>query len=306
VEVPLLLQFSIALFTGMVAATFVPPVRRSIPRPVEVILWVGLVTVCLIGVLSITDPNARELSASVAWGADQVINTMVGLLLGGAGGWLVEHRFSVASWLVIIAGVDILALMFIGSWRSVKTLQPRVRLREWMELPVPARAAPARRHLIYVDPLANIDRKLAGGAAVAGATALARVVDASIWMRDVLVPGGARSLVRAAAAGRVESRARLEGLREATAHLQYAARAWYAAAGEPAISGLATKASGAVQTARTARRAGLRAAEVVDIQALLSAQSIGWYGPFGAVPTPPLEEGEPDVTAAERSDRLAS
>ena len=31
VEVPLLLQFSIALFTGMVAATFVPPVRKAIP-----------------------------------------------------------------------------------------------------------------------------------------------------------------------------------------------------------------------------------------------------------------------------------
>jgi hypothetical protein len=305
VEVPLLLQFSIALFTGMVAATFVPPVRKSIPRPVEVILWVGLVTVCLVGVMNVTDPNARELSASVAWGADQVINTVVGLLLGAAGGLLVEHRFTLASWLVIVAGIDIFALIFIGSRRSARASQPRVRLGEWMELPVPAKATPPRRQVVYADPVADVNRKLAAGAAVAGATALTKMVDASIWMRDVVVPGSARRLARAAAAGRVESRARLEGLREATTHLQYAARAWYAAAGEPAISGLATKASGAMRTARAARRAGLRAAEVVDIQALLSAQSIGWYGPFSAAPTPPLEEGSPDATGSPR-DRLAS
>jgi hypothetical protein len=305
VEVPLLLQFCIALFTGMVAATFIPPVRRSIPRPVEVILWIALVTVCLVGVLSITDPNARELSASVAWGADQVINTAVALMFGGFGGWLSDHRFTIASWLVIIAGADILALMFIGSWRSAQSWQPRVRLREWMELPVPAQAVPARRRLVYADPLAGINRRLAAAAAVAGTTLLARLVDGSIWIRDVMLPGGAKGLAHAAAVGRVESRARLDGLRDATAHLQYAARAWYAAAGQPAVYSLATRASAAVGTARAARQARLRAGQVIDIQALLNLQSIGWYGPFSTMPEPPLE-GETDATEPERSDRLAS
>jgi hypothetical protein len=304
VELPLLLQFSIALFTGMVAATFVPPVRRSIPRPVEVILWVALVTVCLVGVMSITDPNARELSASAAWGADQIINTVFGLMFAGVGAWFMDHRFSMASWLAIIAGADIFALLFIASWHSTRTWQPRVRLREWMELPVPARPAPAPQPA-YAGA-ARLNRRLVGAAAVAGATVLATMVDGSIWLRDVVVPGGARRLAHAAATGRLESRARLEELRGATAHLRFAAHAWYAAAGEPAVNGLATRASGAMQSARAVRRARLRAGQVVDIQALLNAQSIGWYGPFSTMPAPPLE-GEADATESRRpEDRLAS
>src|SRR5205814_9304180 len=140
---------------------------------------------------------------------------------------------------------------------------------------------------------------------LAAPTVLTRLLDASIWTRDVMLPREARRLAHAALVGRVESRSRLEGMREATAHLQYAARAWYAAAGQPAINGLAGKATGAVRTARAAQR-GLRpAGQVVDIQAILSAQSIGWYGPFSTVPVPPLE-GDHDVAESEQSDRLAS
>src|SRR5438876_312605 len=53
-----------------------------------------------------------------------------------------------------------------------------------------------------------------------------------------------------------------------------------------------------------AARAGARAGEVIDIQALLSAQSIGWYGPLSAGPIEP--HGEQDVPEPPESDRLAS
>ena len=304
-EVPLQLQFSIALFMGMIAATFVPPVRKSIPRPVEIILWIAFVTVCLVGVISITDPNARELSASAAWGAEQVINTTVALMLGGVGAWFFEHRFTVASWLVILAGADIFALMFIGSWRSAQAWRPRVRLRDWMELPVPARDR-AGRELVAADPLTHVNRRVAAAAALAGATVLTKMVGLTMWCREVLVPRHSRRLAHAAAVGRIESRARWEGLREATAHLQYAARAWYAAAAEPALYEVASMASSAVRSARGGR-AGIQIGQVVDIQALLSAQSIGWYGPFIVMPNPSMEEEEPDASDdAQRSDRLAS
>jgi len=309
VEVPLLLQFSIALFTGMVAATFVPPVRRAIPRPVEVLLWIALVTACVLGVLSITDPNARELSTSAAWGADQIINTMVSLILGGFGAWILDHRFAIASWMVLIAGVDIFALIFLSSLRNAKPWQPRVRLREWMELPVTERTAPARRRLVQGDPLAGINRRLAAATAIGATAAMAKMVDLSIWVRDVVVPREARRLAHAAATGRSESKARLESLREATAHLNYAARAWYMAAGEPAVSVLAVKATGAVRgPARAAKRGlapvAMRAGHVIDIQALLSAQSLGWYGPLGDGLTP--SPGVEDDAEPQRSDRLAS
>lgn len=282
----------------MVAATFVPPVRRSIPKTVEVLLWVALVIVCVVAVTSITDPNARELSTSAAWAADQIINTTVAILLGGAAAWISDHRFSIATWLVIIAGVDIFALMLIGSLRSARSWEPQVRLREWMELPVAPAMARSLRQPAVVDPLADVNRRIAAAAAVAGAAMLAKLVDASIWFRDVVVPRETQRLAHAAAAGSVESRARLESLREATAHLQFAARAWYAAAGEPAISELTGRAR------RSLRPARLRASQVIDIQALLNAQSIGWYGPLGAGPMQP--QGDRDVAEAERSDRLAS
>ncbi len=300
-EVPLLLQFSIALFTGMVAATFVPPVRRAIPRPVEIGIWIAFVCVCVLGVTSISDPNARELSASAAWGADQIINTMIGLTLGGFGGWISDHRFSIASWLVIVAGVDIFALMFLSSARSGRAWRPRVRLGEWMELPLAVpEGAPARRQPALADPLAGANRRIAAAVAIAGTTLLAKFIDVSIWVRDEILPGQAQRLARAAEAGSAGSRAGLESLRDATAHLGYAARSWYAAAGQPTVNGLATRTA---RAARGLRPVALRPGEVIDIQALLSAQSIGWYGPLAA---PQLSPGDHDVAESQRTDRLAS
>src|SRR3989442_1165641 len=161
-----LLQFSIALFAGMVAATFVPPVRRSIPRSVEVFLWIAFVTSCVLGVMSITDPNARELSASAAWAADQIVSTLIGLMFGGVGAWVSEHRFSIASSMIMIAGADIFALMFISSSRNSRAWRPRVRLRERMELPVPARSRP------LTEPTADLNHRLAARSAVLSAQSI--------------------------------------------------------------------------------------------------------------------------------------
>ncbi len=309
---PLLLQFSIALFTGMVAATFVPAVRRAIPRPVEVLLWVALITACVAGLLSITDKNARELTTSVIWATDQVINTIVGLLLGGAGGWISANRFLIASWLIIVASGDFFALMLLRSVRRARVRQPRVRLREWMEMPVPVASTPTLARGSS-HPLLDVNRRLAAATMVLVAAMFARTVDMSIWIRNVLLPREARRLAHAAHAGRGGSRARLESLRDAAAHLQFAAQAWYAAAGEPAVSGLAeglaVKANDAVRSARAASRGlrppVLRPGQVIDIQALLSAQSIGWYGPLSAVPTQP-PRGEHDAAEPPQTDRLAS
>ncbi|TMC36865.1 MAG: hypothetical protein E6J28_09190 [Chloroflexi bacterium] len=307
-EVPLLLQFSIALFTGMVAATFVPPVRKAIPTAVEVALWLALITACVLGVMSVTDPNARNLSFSALWATDQVLNTIVGLMLGGIGIWISDHRFAVASWLVITAGADVLALMLLHSLRNAAAWQPRVRLREWMELPVHPPAAPMPQPVL-ADPLSDVNRKLAGASAVLGVAMLSRTLNLSAWLRNVMLPRELRRLARVAQGGRAGSRARLESVRDATAHLQFAARSWYAAAGEPAVNGVAEKATSAVRSARAAKRGPrqevLRPGQVVDIQALLSAQSIGWYGPLSAGPPAP-SRGEEDATESQRPDSLAS
>jgi hypothetical protein len=260
--------------------------------------------VCFLAVSSISDPNARNLSQTTLWAVDQVINTTAGLLLAGITSWISDNRFEVASWMVILAGADIFALMLLRSMRTAMPWQPRVRLREWMELPV-ATPAPAKQP-VAADPLSDVNRRLAGATAVLGAAMVSRSVGLSTWIRNVMLPRELRRLTGAARAGRSGSRAGMESVRDATAHLGFAARSWYAAAGEPAVNGAAAKASGVMRTAkRGLRPAAMRAAEVIDIQALLGAQSIGWYGPLGVVPAEP-SRGDEDDTETQRPDTLAS
>jgi hypothetical protein len=301
---PLLLQFSIALFTGMVAATLVPPVRRSIPRPIEVVLWVVLVVVCVIGVIDITNPKARELTASAFWGVDQVINTLAGLMGAGVLGWIVDHRFTIATCAVLVLAVDVLALAMVRSYRQAGAWQPQVRLGEWMELP---RRSIAPEPVVVPYALDELNRKWAAAFAVAGAALLAWLVNFSIWARDVVLPRQAEKLAHAAAAGRVVSRARLESLRDTASQLRYAARSWYTAAGAPAVNGLAAKATDAVRGARSspAQPAALEASRTADIHVLLSGQSIGWYGPLRPAAAV-TDEGEDEGDATGQSDRLAS
>ena len=290
------LQFSIALSAGMVAATLLPPVRRSIPRPVEVALWALLVFVCLIGVVSITDVRAREVTASAFWGVDQVINTLVGLLLMSALGWVADQRFAVASWGVLLCGADIVALALISSHRKSRAWQPRLRLGEWLEMPRPG--AQVAQPVAVPYALDGPNRRLAAAMAVAGAALLAWSVNAAIWTRDVFAPRQARLFAHVAASGRAGSRTRLESLRETTAQLRYAAKAWYVAAGAPALQVVASRASDLRGSATE-----LSTERMADIRVLLSAQSIGWYGSLRPRVTATEEE---DRDGTRQTDRLAS
>src|SRR5437899_11418657 len=125
-----------------------------------------LISAYMLVVMCISNPNARELTSSAVWGADQIVSTLIGLMFGGVRIWIAEHRFSIASWMVITAGVDIFALMLIGSMRRGRAWQPRVRLREWMELPVAA-PAPARNGVVVMDPIVVLNRRIAAGLAIA-------------------------------------------------------------------------------------------------------------------------------------------
>ncbi|HXB03477.1 MAG TPA: hypothetical protein VNY77_01265 [Candidatus Angelobacter sp.] len=304
-EGPLLLQFSIALFTGMVAATLVPSVRRVVPRPVETILWVALVVVCVIGVLSIANPRARELTASAFWGVDQILLTLTGLMGAAVTGWLTENRFTLGSALLVAGGVDIMALAMLRSYRKGRAWQPRVRLYEWMELPrLPIPAAEPVAASYAVDELS---RRWAAAMAVAGTALLAWLVNFLIWARDVLLPQQAARLARATAVGQVESRAGLEALRDTASELQFAAHAWFVAAGAPAVTSLATKATEAVRVmggehGKDGRPTPDRA---VDLHVLVSALSLGWYGPLRPVSTVNAEDEEEDGES-QQTGRLAS
>jgi hypothetical protein len=302
VDLPLLLQFSIALFTGMVAATLVPPVRRVVPRRIEIALWVVLVVVCVFGVMSITNPQARELTASAFWGVDQVITTFASLLGAGLTGWLLDNRFTLATCLTIACGVDIVALALLRSYRKGRAWQPRVRLYEWMELP--RLTIPTAEPVAVPYAVDELSRKVEAAMAVAGAALLAWAVHFLIWSRDVMLPQQAARLARAAAVGRSESRAGLESLRDTASQLQFAARSWYVSAGAPAASSLAARATETVRTIGSGGSAGVAPDRAGDIHVLVRALSIGWYGPMRSSSTVHAEEEDEDES--QQTGRLAS
>jgi hypothetical protein len=270
VETPLLLQFSIALFTGMVAATLVPPVRRSIPRPIEMAMWAVLVVVCVVGISSITSPHARELTASVFWGLDHFLTTLAALLGAGLTGWLVEHRFTIATWLTIVCGADIMALGLLRSHRKSRGWQPRIRLYEWMELPRPT---PAPEAIFVPYAIDELNREWAAAAAVAGAALLAWSVDFLAWAREVLVPRAARRLA-------------------------------------PAVRSLAGSATVVVRSMGNGRGveggpALASSRHEVEIHVLVSALSLGWSGLTWPVSTFRAAEEE-DEEDSQQTGRLAS
>jgi hypothetical protein len=236
VATSLLLQFLIALFAGMVLATMVGPVRRSLPQWFEAALWLALIVVCWRAVMGTDIGHTRELTESALWGAFQVLGTSVGLLGAGAVGWASDHRYVISEWMVLLLGCCILALALVRSRRRALGWQPRVVLGEWFEFPIQRQLAP-----------------------VAGPAAATWIVNFLIWTRDVFIPGAAARQAEAVAAGRVRASAGIASLR------------------------------------------GVKAADMADIQAVLNAQAIGW---FGALPPGPGES--PAAEEEEDSDRLAS
>ena len=89
----------------MVAATFAPSVRRSIPRWFEVALWVTLVFVCWLGIASINQPQVRELTDSVNWAVGRIISTLLGLAGASLTDTLAASRFAIAGAVVFVFGV---------------------------------------------------------------------------------------------------------------------------------------------------------------------------------------------------------
>ena len=303
------LQFSLAVFAGMAAAMVVPSVRRSVPRWMEAAIWLGLIVTCWLAITSIQPVNTRNLTESAAWGADQIFNTSMGLVFASMLVWAGDHRFAIANAVVVIAGADILALVLLRSYRKGAGWQPRVRLGEWVELPLHRVPAPFPAPVPYV--IDDWNRRAERATAILAAAFLTWFVQLLIWTRDVVIP---RALVRqeeAVEAGRVHAAAGLEALRERAFRLQASARSWHAEHA-PALNGIAAKA-GHVLDRAVVGGAGLgelpgdrtlSADNVINVRALLSAQSIGWYGPI--VPAPPGLGADREEGREHESDRLAS
>lgn len=146
----------VVVFVSLAAATLVPAVHRFLAWPLEVLIWAGLIAVSVLRVAGIADAHVREATTSAAWAGVQLIGTQFAVLQGGVQTWLVNNRYGLAMIAIFVLGVDVLALALIRSHRAANRAMPQIRLGEWFVMPT--RTAPP-----VVDPLVDLDRRLAAG-----------------------------------------------------------------------------------------------------------------------------------------------
>jgi hypothetical protein len=124
-----------------------------------------------------------------------------------------------------------------------------------------------------------------------------------IWARDVGLPRTEERLALAVAVGRVETKVWLESVRETASELEAGARSFYQESA-PEVNKLALRVAAILNGVTDAEQrltpGTRRLAQVVDIQALRIAQSLGRSG--GSTSTDErVEENDPEQT-----DQLAS
>jgi hypothetical protein len=171
-----------------------------------------------------------------------------------------------------------------------------------MELPA-AGAPQAAVAELAPNAIDALNERLAAATATAGAAAATWSVQVLIWARDVGLPRAEKRLALAAAVGRVETKVWLDSVRETAHEVETAARATYSGTA-PDINKLALRVAailnGVVDAEQRIVSEKKDLAQVVDIQALRIAQSLGRPGPETST-----DEKE-DKNGFEHTGRLAS
>lgn len=197
-------EFLIALFAGMVGFAIF---RRGTSIPVELVLWIGLIWVCVLGVTSAHNAQARQLTQSAVWGSTQIMGTIAGLAGQGFMAWVSQNRMAVADWIVLIFGIDLLAIVVLRTHRTSAPWQPRVRLRDWMEMPRP-NLTPAPVVAPATSGVDELNERFNRWAPVATAAGLTRLTLFLLWSVEVVMPATGRRLREAALAAN-EARQRI-------------------------------------------------------------------------------------------------
>ena len=286
----LLSEFLIALFAGMVAVVIM---RKNTPRPVEILLWVGLIWVCVLGVTGIHDKQARDLTSAAFWGVAQMLGSLVTLGILGVQQWLVSNRFLIADWAVLIVGADLLVLAYLTSRRQATGWRPQVRLRDWMELPRLAtepQAAP-----VPVSAVDEINHRFNVWAPVAAAAAMTWTTLFLIWTGEVAAPTVGRRIRKVAVSA--------DGARRAVAGTDWR-RVVENAGAEPRR--LTEHVVDIADLSRRASEMRSRAASWLT-DAGTAPPEANWLGGFGVMPPDAPHGGkESDDTQRDRRDELAS
>src|SRR5262249_29611722 len=152
----------------------------------------GFIWVCVLGVTSTHDRQARELTAAAVWGSTQIMGTLAELLGQGMWSWVLQNLVAVAGWVILLLGVALLAVVLLRTHRSSGGWLPRVRLRDWMEMPRPGKlqAAPVR----VVTAVDDMNARFGRWAPMAAAGMAMQVTLLLIWSVEVFAPAAGRRL----------------------------------------------------------------------------------------------------------------
>jgi hypothetical protein len=231
-----------------------------------------------------------------------MLDTLVGLAGLSVLDSLRASRFAIANGVVTLFCADALTLALLSSYREGRGWQPTVRLREWME--VPAAPLPVVVPASQSYAVEELNERLAAATITAGAAAATWSVQFLIWARDIGLPRAEERLAHAVAVGRVETKVLLEAVRETAGELESGARDLVAVSA-PEVNKLALRVAailnGVTEAEQRVSPSAGNLAQVVDIQALRIAQSLGRFGR-----NQPTERKDEIHNDPEHPDRLAS
>ena len=180
------------LFGVFVAAVLVITFRRKTHMAIEIAAWIGLVWACLVVLTGNRDPQIHALTTSAVWGTSRVVSTIAGAFKLDALRWTYGARFLIAGWVVLLFGVDVLALALVSTKRQAGARMPATKLRKWWVLP----SLPGTRPVRLAAPSAvdEINQRFNTWMARAALAAAMWSTLLLIWLRDVEIPDAARSL----------------------------------------------------------------------------------------------------------------
>ncbi len=164
--------------------------RRKTHKAIELAVWIGLIWACLVAVTGIRDPQMHALTTSAAWGTSQVVGTIAGAFKLDALRWTYGARFSIADWVVLLVGADVLALALVSTNRQAGLRMPATKLREWWVLPRLAVTQPLRAP----SAVDEINRRFNTWSTPAAAATAMWSTLFLIWLRDVEIPIAAQGM----------------------------------------------------------------------------------------------------------------
>lgn len=142
------LRLAIASLAGLLLVLSIPPLRRrlpglrSCPAGLELLLWLGFVSLCLVALASVRTIRSTELSQATARAALNVAGQAIDSLLGPKAIWMSAHQPGVD---LVTAGIVGLGCVIVAA-RAVtglrRALQPRPHLGDWWEVKLSLEGAP--------------------------------------------------------------------------------------------------------------------------------------------------------------------